>query len=204
MPSSRVLRYLAAALLSVAPLTAAPDTPDSIAREVLAPLLDPAKLATLKGDRPANPRLYKVMFWIETGRRMGGEVSAMIDIAQTGYKDTVGGRADKAAILWSHRKLERWGCFTEAGMEKLRRGGSPTITQGEHKGDGVALDHVLPRAIVPELAARFYNLEALPSIVNRNKSATITEREVALARRWHKLGMLSVEGLAAVENAGKE
>ena len=125
----------------------------------------------------------------------------MIDIAQTGYGTSVGGRADNAAILWSHRKLERWKCFTEAGMDKLRRGGSPEITDGEHKGDSVALDHVLPRAVVLELAARFYNLEALPSAVNRKKSAKITEREVTLARRWNRDGLLSAAGLRAVEMA---
>jgi hypothetical protein len=47
----------------------------------------------------------------------------------------------------------------------------------------VALDHVIPRSVVPELDARYYNLEILPSRVNRKKSADITEREVALARR---------------------
>jgi hypothetical protein len=48
-------------------------------------------------------------------------------------------------------------------MEKLRKGGSPTITKGESIGDTIALDHVLPCSIVPELAARYYNLEALSS-----------------------------------------
>jgi hypothetical protein len=38
-------------------------------------------------------------------------------------------------------------------MDKLRGGGSPAITVGEHAGDSIALDHVLPRAVVPELAA---------------------------------------------------
>jgi len=65
----------------------------------------------------------------------------------------------------------------------------------------VALDHVLPRAIVPELAARFYNLEAIPARQNLAKSAKIGEREVLLARRWAKDGLLSAEGLAAVEAA---
>ena len=44
---------------------------------------------------------------------------------------------------------------------------------GEHTGDKIGLDHVLPRAVVPELEARFYNLEAIPSKVNMPKSADI-------------------------------
>jgi hypothetical protein len=73
-------------------------------------------------------------------------------------------------------KLEGYVCFDTAGMAELRKGNAPTITKGEHAGDSIALDHVLPRAIVPELAARFYHLEAIPSKLNGKKSAKITDR----------------------------
>jgi len=72
---------------------------------------------------------------------------------------------------------------------------------GENAGDSIALDHVIPRATATELAARFYNLEAIPSKVNLRKSAKITGREVALARRWNLDGLLSAEALKAVELA---
>jgi 5-methylcytosine-specific restriction endonuclease McrA len=84
-------------------------------------------------------------------------------------------------------------------METLRKGGSPKITQGENAGDSIALDHVLPRSLVPELAARFYNLEAIPSKKNLQKSDRITARELSLARRWHREGLLSANGLRAIE-----
>jgi len=103
-----MLRHLAAFLiLSIAPVFAETTTSDAIAREILAPLLDPAKVATLKGDRPANARLYKVLGWLETARRAGGDPAAAIDTAQTvaGYAGTVGAKNDKAAILWSRKKL---------------------------------------------------------------------------------------------------
>lgn len=73
------------------------------------------------------------------------------------------------------------------------------ITKGEHAGDSIALDHILPRSIVPELAARFYNLEAIPSKVNLQKSAKIRKRELQLARRWQREGLPSAKGLKAVE-----
>jgi hypothetical protein len=176
------------------------DRADEIARDIIAPLIDPAKVATLKGDRPANSRAYKVHYWLEIGHRAGGDVSAMLEAAQaeTGDKDSPARRTDRAAFLWSRRKLEAFGCFTEEGMAKLRRGGSPQITEGEHKGDSVAMDHVIPRAVVPELDARFYNLEILPSKANLAKSAKITQREVDLARRWNREGLLSDAGLQAV------
>lgn len=202
--SSRVIRVLLACFFAVAlPLVAAPESPDEIASQILAPLLDPAKVATLKGDRPANPRLYKVLGWLETARQAGGDVSKVIDKAQAvaGYGGSLGAQADKNAILWSRGRLENYGCFTPEGIAKMKRGGSPEITKGEHSGDSIALDHVLPRSIVPELKARFYNLEALPSRKNLAKSAEITEREVSLARRWAREGLLSADGLAAVESA---
>ncbi|MES2922114.1 MAG: hypothetical protein V4819_11235 [Verrucomicrobiota bacterium] len=187
------------------PLAAAPESPDAIAKQILAPLLDPAKVATLKRDRPANARLYKVLGWLETARQAGGNVSAVIDTAQAaaGYAGTKGAAADKAAIVWSRTKLESWGCFTPEGLAELRKGGSPTITKGEHAGTGIALDHVLPRSVVPELEARFYNLEAIPAKDNLRKGAAIGKRELDLARRWKRDGLLSAKGLAKVESAAK-
>ncbi|MES2924014.1 MAG: hypothetical protein V4819_20850 [Verrucomicrobiota bacterium] len=55
----------------------------------------------------------------------------------------------------------------------------------------------------PELAALFYNLEALVAGMNLAKSAKITQREVLLARRWKRDGLLSAAGLAAVEAAAR-
>jgi len=187
-----------------APPSATVVTPEIIARDIIAPLLDPAKVATLKGDRPANTRLYRILYWLETARLTGGEPKDVIDAAQTsaGYAESPGAKADKQGILWSRAKLEEYGCYGPEGMEKLRKGGSPAITRGEHAGDSIALDHVLPRAVVPELAARFYNLEAIPAKANLKKSAKISKRELELARRWQKEGLLSAQGLKAIEEAG--
>jgi hypothetical protein len=190
---------------AVLPLRAAPETLEASAREIIAPLLDPAKIATLKGDRPVNARLSRVLGRLETARRAGGDVSTVIDTAQVaaGYGGTKGAAADKLAITWSRQKLEEFGCFTPAGLAELKKGASPTITKGQHAGDGIAPDHVLPRSVVPELAARFYNLEPLPARENRVKSAGVTAREVALARRWNRDGLLSAAGLAAVDRAAR-
>jgi hypothetical protein len=51
------------------------------------------------------------------------------------------------------------------------------------------------------LAAKFYNLEAIPAKENLKKSDKITEREVNLAKRWQRDGLLSAAGLVAVEAA---
>ena len=64
-----MIRFVFALLAVLAiPLSAAPQTPQAIATRILAPPLDPVKVATLRGDRPANARLYKVLGWLETAR----------------------------------------------------------------------------------------------------------------------------------------
>lgn len=194
---------LAAVACAIVPATA---EPLKIAREIIAPLIDPAKVATLKGDRPANARLYRVLYWLEIARQEGGDPAAVIDAAQVAarYAGTKAAVADKAGITWSRKRLDAFGCFTPEGLAKLRKGGSPKITTGPHAGDSIALDHVLPRAIVPELAARFYNLEAIPSRQNARKAADIGKRELDLARRWHREGLLSAAGLKAIEAAAAQ
>lgn len=96
-----VLRFLAGILMiSAAPIQASPETPEEIARNLIAPQIDPVKVATLKGDRPANARLYRVLYWLETAHQRGGDVSRVLDIAQeaAGYAGTKGAEADKIAI----------------------------------------------------------------------------------------------------------
>lgn len=197
----RLLLFLAALSVPLAP--AAPETPDAIASEILAPLLDPAKVDTLKGDRPINSRLYRVFYWLETARRAGGKPDEVLSTAQAaaGYAGTARANADRQCIIWSAGRLMEFGCFTPSGMEKLRKGGSPIITAGPHTGETIALDHVLPCSIVPELAARFYNLEAIPAGANLSKSNKIEKRELDLARRWERGGLLSRRSLAAIESS---
>ena len=54
---------------------------------------------------------------------------------------------------------------------------------------------------MPELAACFFNLDALPAKENQAKAARIGRREVEIARRWHREGLLSAVGAQAVEAA---
>ena len=153
------------------PVMAAPKAPDAIAKEILAPLVNPVKVDTLKGPRPINARTYRLLYWLETARQRGGDVSGIMDTAQR--------------------------------VAELRKGYSPTITKGPEAGRGVHLDHILPVHITPELAARFYDLDAISDRENEAKGSKITKRELDLARRWNREGLLSAAGLAAVETARK-
>ncbi|HEX7261124.1 MAG TPA: YqaJ viral recombinase family protein [Luteolibacter sp.] len=105
--------------------------------------------------------------------------------------------ADKILTPTGKDSAQRIDYIFELVGECLRPDESPDV------GDSIAIDHILPRAVVPELAARFYNLEAVPARKNLKKSAKITKREMDLARKWNAEGLLSEEGLKAVTEAGR-
>lgn len=48
---------------------------------IVAPLIDPAKLDTLKGKRAATPRLRKACYWLEMAKREGSDIGEVIDQA---------------------------------------------------------------------------------------------------------------------------
>lgn len=196
-------RWLTFLLLSSLVSTAEPRTSQGIAVEILAPLLDPVKIATLKGERPVNGRLYRILGWLEAARLAGADPAVVIGTAQTsaGYGGSPRALADRAALCHSWRNLHEFGCFTPEGIVTLKKGGSPTVTRGQHAGEKVHIDHILPRSLVPELDASLYNLEPIPSSLNASKGAKVSKIEVELARRWHGLGLLSESGLGAVEKA---
>lgn len=86
------------------------------------PLLDPVKIATLQGDRSANARLYRVIGWLETERRAGGDLTDVINETQAtgGYVGTTIAVADRATSRWSRKKLEEFQLLHEAGVIQLR------------------------------------------------------------------------------------
>ncbi len=184
---------------------AAPETPQDIARQIIAPLIAPDKVDTLKGERPINTRTYRLLYWLEMARRAGGDVSGVVDAAQrtAGYAGTPRAKADAQAIIANRDRMEALGCFDAAGLAELRKGQSPTITKGMEAGRAVHLDHIIPIHIAPELAARFYDLAAISDRENEAKGAKITQRELDLARKWNNEGLLTEEGLAAVVKAAK-
>ena len=51
----------------------------------------------------------------------------------------------------------------------------------------MALDHVLPVALVPELRSAFFNLEAIHKKENLRKGAAVGDREKKFARACLKL-----------------
>lgn len=168
----------------------------------IADLIKPEKLATL-GPRGANPRIQKCVAQLEAARQDGQKVEKVATKAVTiaGYTNRAAAKLTAAALVRNHDIATKLGCLDEAGLAEMRRGKSPTVKKGPYKGQELSVDHIIPRAVVPELDCVIANLELLPMRLNQSKNDTIGARQRSLATKLHEAGLLTTEGLRKVQKA---
>lgn len=192
----KMVRLLALTLL----LAAAPAWAQDVGRTALASLTDPAKIATLDSDRAANPRVRKITYWLEIGRREGrppeSEMAAAMDAI--GWGNTAKGQLTAAAMARNRTIAERLGCLDDEGMENLRRGRAPVIKRGPYAGEKLTVDHIIPRAVAPTLDKVLANLELMPHSLNIRKGAKVGRRQIELANKLQVAGLLTQEDLTAI------
>ena len=175
-----------------------------IARSISA-LTDPVKLATLKGDRAANPRLQKCVYWLAYAEQQGEKPEAVLDESAK-LNNTVGTPYDgfiRWGLLENLKIAKELGLLTLEGMAELRRGNSATITKGQYAGQEAEADHVIPRTVCPELQNQVMNLELLPASLNRAKSDKVTGRAKVFAKELYEAGLLSEKSLSNIEATSK-
>lgn len=167
----------------------------------IATLIEPVKLATL-APRGANPRVQKCVYWLASAQAAGAKPEWVLDkaAAKAGYRDEAA-KMTKEALLRNLDIARKLGCLDQAGMSELRQGQAATIRRGPYIGDQLSVDHVIPRAVCPELDNVIANLELMPQRMNSSKRDQIGERQMSHARRLRKAGLLSAAGLRAVEAA---
>lgn len=165
----------------------------------IVPLIDPAKLATL-GPRGANPRIQKCIYWLAEAQKAGEKPDKVVGnaVARAGYTKEAATLA-KASLLRNLDIATKLGCLDDDGLARMRRGGSPVVRRGPYTGDVASVDHIIPRAVVPELDNVIANLELLPLKLNESKNSKIGDRQRDMAKRLHAAGLLSDAGLKAVE-----
>lgn len=66
-------------------------------------------------------------------------------------------------------------------------------------GDYLSVDHIIPRAIVPELGDVIADLELMPLRLSESKNDKIGDRQRDMAKKFHQAGLLSQKRLEAVE-----
>ena len=192
-----MLKLLLALLLAAAPsIMAAPST----AVVAIAAQTDPAKLATLKGERAANPRMQKCVYWLAYAEEQGEKPEVVLDesVKLNKTEGTPYAGFVRWGLLENLKIVKELGLLTPEGMAELRRGKSATITKGQYAGQEAEADHVIPRSVCPELQNQVMNLELLPASLNRAKSDKVTERAKVFAKELYDAKLLSESGFERV------
>ncbi len=166
---------------------------------LLQSLIDPAKLATL-GVRGANSRVQKATVILWQAKSEGKDPAKVADkaVALIGWAGQARGLLTAAAMLRNVTIIERLGCTTPEDCEKMSRGRAPTVRKGPYAGDIVSVDHIVPRAVAPELDNVIANLELMPLKLNEGKKDSIGERQISMAKAFQAAGLLSDAGLKRV------
>jgi len=174
---------------------------DSNPARSIASLTDPAKLATLKGERAANPSLQKCVYWLAYAEEQGEKPEAVLDesaklnkTSETPYAGFV-----SWGLLENLKIAKELGLLTPAGMAELRQGKPATITKGEYSGQKAEAEDVIPRALCPELQNQVMNLELLPASLKKAKSDKVTDRAKVFAKELYEAKLLSEEGWQKVQ-----
>jgi hypothetical protein len=164
-------------------------------------LIEPAKLATL-GKRGANPRVQKYVAQLAEARLGGIDPTNVVNLALV--KAGMKGEAAKLtgdAMLRNLMIADRLGCLETNGLIEMRKGKAPTVRRGPYAGDQLSVDHIIPRAVVPELDNVIANLELMPLRMNESKNDKIGARQVALGKELHAAGLLSETGFKQLQSA---
>src|ERR1051325_3051543 len=60
----------------------------------------------------------------------------------------------KDALLRNLDIADKLGCLDDPGLAQMRGGKAPTVRRGPYKGDQSSVDHIIPRAVLPECFRR--------------------------------------------------
>ena len=166
-------------------------------------LIEPAKLATM-GKRAANPRVQKYVAQLEEARLAGNNPTNVANEAVTKSGMTgAGAKLTSDAMLRNLTIADRLGCLDVEGLSEMRKGNAPTVRRGPYAGDQLSVDHIIPRAVVPELDNVIANLELMPLRMNESKNDKVGARQLALGKELHVARLLSKAGLTSLEAAEK-
>ena len=121
---------------------------DSNPARSIASLTDPAKLATLKGEREANPSLQKCVYWLAYAEGQGEKPEVVLD--ESAKLNKTAGSPYAGFVNWglleNLRIAQKLGLFTSEGLAELRKGMSATITKGQYAGHKAEAVCVIRRA----------------------------------------------------------
>jgi len=184
-------------LATVPSIMAAPST----AVLAIASLTDPAKLATLKGERAANPSLQTCVYWLAYAEEKGQKPEAVLD--ESAKLNKTAGTPYAGFVSWglleNLKIAKELGLLTTEGMAELKQGKSAIITKGQYSGQKADADDVIPEAVCHELQNQVMNLELIPASLKRAKNDKVTDRAKVFAKELYEAKLLSEEGWKKVQ-----
>ncbi len=180
-------------LLSICLVFAGRVMAGDFAVSAVASLIDPVKLATLQGERAANRRVLKCVYWLNDARMRGLEPEMVIGQAQALNLSEKQLRAPlvEAALLRNLDIAAKLGCLTPENLKRMRHGSSPVIGRGPYAGERAEIDHIVPLSVEPLLDREIANLELMPRTLNRRKGATIGARQRAYLEKFRQADLLN-------------
>lgn len=203
MRRRRKKQTLAAVVLTVFGLLVWQFTPLQ-AVVALGSLTDPEKVATL-GERGANSRVNKIVFWMDAAQKRGLSGETAVSWAQA-----LNGLTEPRASLVKQQLLRNLniagelGLLTDDNRARLKRGNAARATRGPYSGEIVEIDHVVPLSLAPELGNELANLEMLPETLNRRKSNRVTKQQLAHAEKFFEIGLLKKESLEHIRESAMD
>ena len=145
-------------------------------------------------------------YWLAMAKKEKRSTSAVAwqAVLLAGYTNKDARELTKAAMMRNLSIAQKLGSLDEAGLAEMRKGNAATVKRGPYAGDQLSVDHIIPRAVVPELDCVIANLELMPLRMNESKNAKIGSRQRSLALKLHGAGLLREMGLQAVKGVGEQ
>ena len=145
--------------------------------------IDPRAINTLKGNRPENSKLYRILFQLHHAKRYGGTPAKIIS---EGLESVNAGRKIpeilhspklvQKQIQQAYQDAEKWGVFSDPeNVKSLARGAAPYIRKGKLAGQQINVDHIVPLTREPRLGKNLGNLRLMPSAENIRRSNLFDE-----------------------------
>jgi len=91
-------------------------------------------------------------------------------VERAGYTNRLAAKLTTEAMLRNLDIADKLGCLDAEGLAEMRKDKAPTVPRGPYKGDQLSVDHIIRRAICPELNCVIAKLELMPLKMNENKS----------------------------------
>lgn len=200
----RALNVLLALVVLVATALPSLAADQSDHAALIAELIRPKNLATL-GERGANPRVQKAVYWLAVAQQGGKNPQEVAEEAAklARYKKPLARELTAKALVRNLDIAKKLGCLDTAGLAEMRRGRSPTIRAGPYRDDELSVDHIIPYAVCPQLDKVIANLELMPLRMNQSKNDKVGDRQLQTAEELHRAGLLSATRLKKIRRAAK-